>query len=322
MTAFDSPAAPTLAPVSIDELLERTSRTFALSIPRLPEPTRGEVAIAYLLFRIADTFEDAVGWPRERKLAALADLAALLDGEARAAACADSWLAPPAAIQHAGYQQLLAATPQVLAAFAALGEPARAAIRHHLGRTIDGMARFVARADGKGALALGSLAELRDYCYVVAGIVGEMLCELFLLDAPALAPVASRLRERAALFGEGLQLVNILKDAEVDEREGRIYLPPAQQDDVMALARQDLRAATEYTLALQRHGGDAGLVAFNALLVRLAIGTLAAIEERRPGNKLSRMEVLTIIAEVVQQVDQGQPPLPSDGLDANLPAAE
>ena len=30
-------------------LLEKTSRTFALSIPLLPEPTRREVMIAYLL---------------------------------------------------------------------------------------------------------------------------------------------------------------------------------------------------------------------------------------------------------------------------------
>jgi phytoene/squalene synthetase len=33
---------------------------FALAIPLLPEPTRNRVGIAYLLFRIADTFEDAV----------------------------------------------------------------------------------------------------------------------------------------------------------------------------------------------------------------------------------------------------------------------
>ena len=75
----------------------------------------------------------------------------------------------------------------------------------------------------------------------------------------------------------------------------------------MALAREDLRAATEYTLALQRHGAEGGLVGFNALLVRLAMGTLAAIEARRPGNKLSRVEVLAILADVTRQIDQGQP---------------
>ena len=53
----------------LDDLLEKTSRTFALSIPVLPEPTRREVMIAYLLFRIADTFEDAAHWQPEARIA-------------------------------------------------------------------------------------------------------------------------------------------------------------------------------------------------------------------------------------------------------------
>ena len=137
-----------------------------------------------------------------------------------------------------------------------------------------------------------------------------------------MAPAATICARDRGCSAKALQLVNILKDAEVDEREGRIYIPPAQQPEVMALAREDLRAAAEYTLALQRHGAEGGLVGFNALLVRLAMGTLAAIEARRPGNKLSRVEVLAILADVTKQIDQGQPALPADGLDANLPAAE
>jgi farnesyl-diphosphate farnesyltransferase len=68
------------AVANLDSLLEKTSRTFALSIPMLPEPTRRHVSLAYLLFRVADTFEDAARWPRDRRLAALDDLA-LVVGE-------------------------------------------------------------------------------------------------------------------------------------------------------------------------------------------------------------------------------------------------
>jgi farnesyl-diphosphate farnesyltransferase len=309
-TSPGSPAAPALAALSIDELLARTSRTFALSIPRLPEPTRGEVATAYLLFRIADTFEDAVGWPRQRKLAALGDLTALLAGARHAEACADAWLQPPPPIPHAGYQQLLAATPQVLGAFHQLGAPARAAIRRHLDRTVDGMARFVERTDGAGALALRTLDELRDYCYVVAGIVGEMLTELFLLEAVALQPIAPQLRQRAARFGEGLQLVNILRDAGGDEREGRTYLPaelPAAA--VLELAREDLRAAGEYVRALQAGGAAPGLVAFTALPVLLAGATLAAVEADGPGAKVSRQQVATMVDALDAALANGAPVL-------------
>ena len=57
--------------MDLDDLLLKTSRTFALAIPLLPEPTRAAVGVAYLLFRIADTFEDATAWPRTQRIEAL-----------------------------------------------------------------------------------------------------------------------------------------------------------------------------------------------------------------------------------------------------------
>jgi farnesyl-diphosphate farnesyltransferase len=307
--AIDETATRTASP-SIDELLVKTSRTFALSIPLLPEPTRREVGIAYLLFRIADTFEDAVGWPRERRLAALRELDELLAVPAAASERVSSWLAPPAPISHAGYQELLAASPAVLAAYAELSRAAREVIHHHLGRTIAGMASFVAGCDDGGRLALSTLAELRAYCYAVAGIVGEMLCELFLLDADALAPVAERMRARAAAFGEGLQLVNILKDAGGDAREGRCYLPPGvPRAEVLALARADLEAAREYVRALHEVAAPRGLVAFTALPVLLAADSLDLVEREGPGAKVSRQRVGALVAKLDAALDAGTLPL-------------
>jgi farnesyl-diphosphate farnesyltransferase len=293
---------------TVDDLLVKTSRTFALSIPLLPEPARAEVGIAYLLFRIADTFEDAVAWPQQRRLDALADLDALLGDASGAAERAAGWLVPPPPIAHRGYQELLAAAPLVLGAYEALASAARATIRHHLGRTLAGMARFVAAADAEGRLALASLAELREYCYAVAGIVGEMLTDLFLLDAGDLAPVARELRRRSALFGEGLQLVNILKDAGGDASEGRSYLPPGvSRDDVLALARADLAAAREYVHLLQAAGAPRGVVAFNALPVLLARASLDRVERDGPGAKVPRGEVRTLVAALDAALDAGRP---------------
>src|SRR5947209_19807543 len=61
----------TYQPAGLRPLLQKTSRTFALSIPLLPEPLQTEVAVAYLLFRIIDTFEDAVRWAPGRRAKAL-----------------------------------------------------------------------------------------------------------------------------------------------------------------------------------------------------------------------------------------------------------
>ena len=292
------------------QLLEKTSRTFALSIPVLPEPTRLEVLIAYLLFRIADTFEDAAHWEPERRIAALGDFNGLLRSYTRPEAqrLADAWSrADPS--PHAGYRELIAQVPFVLDAFFALSPGAVQPVRAHVTRSADGMAAYVARTKG-GQLVLADVADLKAYCYVVAGIVGEMLTELFLLGREALAPSAAFLRERAATFGEALQLVNILKDSSVDAAEGRSYLPASvPRSEVFALARHDLGVAGDYIRALQERGGPRGLVEFTALPVLLAKASLDKIESHGPGSKISRPDVFLLTQKLKRALDRSKPAL-------------
>jgi farnesyl-diphosphate farnesyltransferase len=292
----------------LSDLLEKTSRTFALSIPVLPEPTRREVMIAYLLFRIADTFEDAAHWPPESRIAALRDFTALLsDGSrGRAETLSAEWLAANVS-PHEGYRELVSEVPFVLDNFLALSPGAIEPIRRHVIRSAEGMAGIVAQTRD-GELTLLSIQELKDYCYVVAGIVGEMLSELFLLDRPALSGVATFLRERAATFGEALQLVNILKDSSVDAEEGRRYLPAAvPASEVFALARRDLGVAGDYVLALQNAKAPRGLIEFTALPVRLAWAALERVEKHGPGSKVSRPEVFLIVQRLKRALDRGEP---------------
>lgn len=297
---------------TLESLLEKTSRTFALSIPVLPDPTRREVTIAYLLFRIADTFEDAYHWPPDRRVAALAGFEELLreNRPAEAARLAAAWSAEGPA-DHEGYRELIAEIPFVLDAYFALAPDAVESIRAHVLRSSDGMGEFVARTH-EGRLTLSSLPELRRYCYFVAGIVGEMLTELFLRDRPALGAAAASLRERSATFGEALQLVNILKDAAEDAREGRRYLPESVPvDEVFALARRDLEVAAEYIGILQRAGAPRGLVEFCALPVLLARASLRKVAEKGPGAKVSRPELFLITRRLKRALDRGAPAVPA-----------
>jgi len=293
----------------LDALLERTSRTFALSIPLLPEPTRQEVLLAYLLFRIADTFEDSTEWSFQRRIAALRDFSELLadaDPE-RARELADDWTRE-APIEHEGYNELLAETPRVVAAYRELSTGARGAIQHHVTRTCEGMAEFVRQTGDEGVLQLEDVDSLRHYCYVVAGIVGEMLTELFLLGRDELAPVREALESRARHFGEGLQLTNILRDASDDAVEGRRYIGgDVSRKELFALARRDLETAAEYTLTLQGAGAERGLVAFNALPVLLAFATLDRVEEEGPGAKISRDELWSIVGRMNEALEAGTP---------------
>jgi farnesyl-diphosphate farnesyltransferase len=300
----------------IDHLLERTSRTFALSIPLLPEPTRQQVTVAYLLFRIADTLEDAAAWPRGRRLAALEDFAALVEmpperARRQVGELSRRWC-DGLPVEHQGYLELLAATPFVFESLDALDPAAREIVARDTVRTARGMAGFVARSDAAGRLELADEDDLAAYCYVVAGIVGEMLTDLFLLGRTALGPDdAEGLRRRAARFGEGLQLVNILKDASADADEGRRYLPAGVgRAAIFRRARRDLEAAAEYARILQAaeaRGLERGIVAFCALPVRLAVATLARVEEAGAGAKLTRPEVYEIVAALERALEEGAP---------------
>jgi farnesyl-diphosphate farnesyltransferase len=299
-----------MQPASLDELLVRTSRTYALAIPLLDEPMRSQVGLAYLLFRIADTFEDAATWSVASRVQALRTFAGWLDGpRVGIDRQVRNWLEERPS-GHAGYLDLLAATPVVLGAVDAVSPAARAAIVRETVRTCEGMERFVARTVGD-RLDLTDLEDLQAYCYVVAGIVGELLTELAILDAPELEGAREALESDAATFGEALQLVNILKDCADDDAEGRSYLPKGVSvAEVFDLARSDLRVAARYVRCLETRGASRGYVAFTALPVRLAWAALDRIEAAGPGAKLDRATVLTLHADVVARLAAGAPVIP------------
>ncbi|MDB6067383.1 MAG: squalene synthase HpnD [Pedosphaera sp.] len=61
-------------------------------------------------------------------------------------------------------------------------------------------------------------AELEEYCYRVASVVGLLSIEIFGYHDPAC-------RDYAIYLGKALQLTNILRDVRSDAGRGRIYLP-------------------------------------------------------------------------------------------------
>jgi farnesyl-diphosphate farnesyltransferase len=284
---------------AFDDLLLETSRTFALTIPLLPEPTRRAACLAYLLFRISDTFEDASTWTREARIAALHAWCGILrtpsSWQTDARELSRQWLDNKPS-EHAGYLRLVAAIPDVLRAVDRLSPGQRSILVEHAIRSAEGMADVLGRADSDGWVRMSSLEDLRQYCYIVAGIVGELLSSLFLHDAPQLASEAPTLREHERAFGEALQLVNILKDESDDASEGRRFLPEGvPRDSVVALAREDLTRAATYTAALARGGAPAGFVAFTAMPAELATKSLDRVIKDGPGAKVSRAVVLEMM---------------------------
>jgi phytoene synthase len=63
-----------------------------------------------------------------------------------------------------------------------------------------------------------NFAELKSYCYRVAGVIGLTCMKIFGLDGEAAAQAAEDL-------GMALQLTNILRDVAADGQKDRIYIP-------------------------------------------------------------------------------------------------
>lgn len=289
---------------TLSKLLEQTSRTFALSIPFLPAELQRSVTVAYLLFRIADTIEDEFqGSTQERAMAlrVIADrFAASSDVMSETVGDLLGDLPP---LQNSGYADLLNNIPVVLAEYGRLDSAHQKIIAEHLSRTARGMARFLDR-DLSGA----GVDDLRAYCYIVAGIVGEMCSTLFVAYQPELATIRVQLQDDSAAFGEGLQLVNIIRDADDDLHAGRCYLPKCvNRDKLISLARQDLETATAYIETLERSSAHPGIVAFNTFNAALAHQTLRAIEQGGVGAKVSRKHVNELHEAIQNGVQTGTP---------------
>lgn len=219
------------------QILKGVSRSFFLSLRLLPRPMRGAASLAYLLARSADTLADSGSTPPPQRLEALAAFA-------RAVAAATP---PPRwsqALRHAipdpREQVLLDQTPALLVRLDALPAAEAALVREVLAIIISGqqldLQRF-ATATRERPIALADAAALEDYTWRVAGCVGEFWTHLGFLTLGSRFSTGdpAELLARGRTYGQGLQLVNILRDVPADLDAGRCYLPVVDPTDHRAL---------------------------------------------------------------------------------------
>jgi farnesyl-diphosphate farnesyltransferase len=156
----------------------------------------------------------------------------------------------------------------------------------------------------------------------VAGVVGEMLTELFCEYSQDIARHRAALTGLAASFAQGLQMTNILKDVWEDRSRGACWMPqevfsrygvdlsqitPQTQDEgyaravaeLVGVAHAHLRNALDYTLLIPPE--ETGIRRFCLWAVGLAILTLRKVA-RHPGFtagsqvKVSHAAVSTTLA--------------------------
>ncbi len=311
-------------------LLKQVSRSFYLTLRVLPGAIRPQIGLAYLLARTTDTIADTEIVPLEQRLAALRQLR-----QAILAADNDDSRPPLQFGELAKHQGspaeriLLQRVDEALDILRSFDPEDRQRVRAVLETITSGQELDLTRFDGasaKNIIALQTDEELDDYTFRVAGCVGEFwtkMCRARLFSSDELDDAF--LLRSGVRFGQGLQLVNILRDLPKDLRSGRCYLPQSRlaatglaPGDLLApTAEPRLRPLYNQYVALAEAHLAAGWAYTNALpwrsaRVRLAcawpilIG-LKACAKLRSGNaleasqpvKISRREVRGIMVSSV-----------------------
>ena len=216
-------------------ILQCVSRTFALTIPQLPGALRDVVGNAYLLCRIADTIEDEPTLSAGQKQAFAERFVEVVAGREAAEPFARELGAGLSSATTAGEHDLIANTARVIRITNGFRAAQRGALERCVRIMAQGMAQFQQHATTTG---LNDLPHLDRYCYHVAGVVGEMLTELFCDYSAEINERRDELLPLSVSFGQGLQMTNILKDVWDDRRRGACWLPR----DIFLDAGFDLRS--------------------------------------------------------------------------------
>ncbi len=218
------------SPDLLTRLLRDVSRSFYQTLRILPPGVRPQMGLAYLLARAADTIADTQLIAVPERLAALDRLRTRIATPQSGPVRLDPFLADTRSHSDPGAERtLLTRLDEALTALDGLDPDDGRLVRGVLltiagGQELD-LRRF-ANATARCPIALDSEAALEDYTYRVAGCVGQFwtrLCRARLFPKARLDDgllVANGVR-----FGQGLQLVNILRDIPRDLRQGRCYIP-------------------------------------------------------------------------------------------------
>jgi farnesyl-diphosphate farnesyltransferase len=305
------------------DILQKVSRTFGLTITHLHGDIFKAVLLGYLLFRIADTFEDNVYQTEEKKIADLEDFSEVfrrnkgLDQRLRLyESLKFRW------DENSYEKNLIENGSAVLRCYFDISETYRRIIDPLLVKTSQGMAKFQRRKlESKGAIfQLADIKELEDYCYYVAGVVGVMLTKVF-CEKESIREKRSELKSFEVHFGLALQLINIIKDYKKDIQRGWCYIPftvtenyhikldkidtlsPDQRQGILKelIPRvvRYLDSTLKYIELLPLH--ETSIRTFCILPFVIGYRTLAKVVQME-GNKISREEVASIINKKVLYV--------------------
>ncbi len=208
-------------------VLPKVSRTFALNISVLKGDLHKSILVAYLFCRAIDTVEDACKLDSSQKIKLLLDFASILKDTKNRSVTLDKWINHTSVVDGSPEDiDLLKNIQRVFNIFESIQKDHKQHIISSVCTMAQGMAYFQKKFGVEKITLLKDANELEEYCYFVAGAVGEMLCNLFINEIPDLSSQNKKvMKEKAVSFGLGLQITNISKDIVVDRGRGWSYVP-------------------------------------------------------------------------------------------------
>jgi len=176
-------------------IAKREARNFYYAFVALPEPRRNAICAIYAFMRKADDLSDDESIPREQRLRIIEQW----QGAWRSAS-------QTGATQDPVFIAVRDATQRFNIPLSLLDE------------LIAGTTSDLKTNPGDGPDTYATFADLYQYCYLVASVVGLVCIRIFGYTDPA----AEKLAEET---GIAFQLTNILRDVAEDAERGRVYLP-------------------------------------------------------------------------------------------------
>lgn len=299
-------------------ILQDVSRTFALTIPQLPDQLSHVVGNAYLLCRIADTIEDDKSMSADTKRKFAEMFIQVVAGKSSVETFSKSLFPLLSSEASEAEHNLIANTAPVIRITHSFNQRQRAALERCVSIMAEGMARY---QDTETLDGVKNLDDMGQYCYYVAGVVGEMLTELFCDYSSEIDQHRDDLMKLSVSFGQALQMTNILKDIWEDHHRGACWLPrdifnkfnvditnktPGYKSEgfkqglmeLIGVAHTNLENALRYTLILPPH--ERGLRRFCLWSLGMALLTLDKINKNpwfTEGSqvKISRLSVKATI---------------------------
>jgi phytoene synthase len=176
-------------------IAKREAKNFYYAFVALPEPRRNAICAIYAFMRNADDLSDDESIPREQRRLNLEQWQAAWRSTSQTGATQDPvFIAVRDATQRFNIPLSL------------------------LDELIAGTTSDLKSNPGDAPDTYATFADLYQYCYLVASVVGLVCIRIFGYTDPA----AERLAEET---GVAFQLTNILRDVAEDAERGRVYLP-------------------------------------------------------------------------------------------------